>query len=77
MAQALGSPIGSGPSEPGHRRTEEVDRLYEFPHSLHALAPRLRHYLETIFIAGEWTSTPALLARNLLHLFHARGVRPG
>ena len=48
-------------SEPGARRADEVDRLYEFPHSLHALAPRLRHYLETIFVTGEWTSRPLFL----------------
>ncbi|HET9379088.1 MAG TPA: type VI secretion protein IcmF/TssM N-terminal domain-containing protein [Chthoniobacterales bacterium] len=48
-------------SEPGVRRADEIDRLYEFPHSLHALAPRLRRYLETIFVAGEWTSRPPFL----------------
>jgi hypothetical protein len=48
-------------SEPGVRRADEVDRLYEFPYSLHALAPRLRRYLETIFVAGEWTSRPLFL----------------
>jgi IcmF-related N-terminal domain len=47
--------------QPGGRRTDEVDRLYEFPHSLSALAPRLRHYLETIFVAGEWISQPLFL----------------
>lgn len=49
------------PIEPSRRRADEVDRLYEFPHSLHALAPRLRQYLETIFVAGEWTSRPLFL----------------
>ncbi|MBV9272282.1 MAG: hypothetical protein JO333_00160 [Verrucomicrobia bacterium] len=49
------------PRETGGRRADEVDRLYEFPHSLHALAPKLRHYLETIFVAGEWTSRPLFL----------------
>jgi hypothetical protein len=48
-------------NEPGGRRANEVDRLYEFPHSVQALAPRLRHYLETIFIAGEWISRPLFL----------------
>jgi hypothetical protein len=48
-------------SESGVRRTDEVDRLYEFPHSLYSLAPRLRRYLETIFVAGEWTSRPLFL----------------
>jgi hypothetical protein len=54
----LSDPVAS---EPGVRRADEVDRLYEFPHSLHALAPRLRRYLETIFVAGEWTSRPLFL----------------
>jgi hypothetical protein len=47
--------------EPQGRRADEVDRLYDFPHSLHALAPRLRRYLETIFVAGEWTARPLFL----------------
>ena len=46
---------------PGARRIDETDRLYDFPHSLSALAPRLRRYLETIFVAGEWTSRPLFL----------------
>jgi IcmF-related N-terminal domain len=57
----LGLLVDPVASEPGDRRTNEVDRLYEFPHSLQALAPRLRHYLETIFIAGEWISRPLFL----------------
>jgi hypothetical protein len=48
-------------TEPAHRRADEVDRLYEFPHSLAGLTPRLRRYLETIFVAGEWTSRPPFL----------------
>jgi len=47
--------------EPDARRADEVDGLYEFPHSLSALAPRLRQYLETIFVAGEWISRPLFL----------------
>jgi hypothetical protein len=54
----LSDPVAT---EPGGRRADEVDRLYEFPHSLQALAPRLRRYLETIFVAGEWTSRPLFL----------------
>ncbi|MGA8657727.1 MAG: type VI secretion protein IcmF/TssM N-terminal domain-containing protein [Chthoniobacterales bacterium] len=46
---------------PAARRIDETDRLYDFPHSLSALAPRLRRYLETIFVAGEWTSRPLFL----------------
>ncbi|MBV8142357.1 MAG: hypothetical protein JOZ60_09960, partial [Verrucomicrobia bacterium] len=47
--------------EADSRRADEVDRLYDFPQSLSALAPRLRRYLETIFVAGEWTSRPLFL----------------
>ena len=54
----LADPVAT---EAGGRRTNEVDRLYEFPHSVQALAPRLRHYLETIFVAGEWISRPLFL----------------
>jgi hypothetical protein len=54
----LSDPVAS---EPGARRADEVDRLYELPHSLSALAPRLRQYLETIFVAGEWISRPLFL----------------
>src|SRR6266487_3667338 len=43
------------------RRTDEVDSLYAFPHSLELLASRLRRYLETIFIAGEWSAKPLFL----------------
>jgi hypothetical protein len=43
------------------RRTDEVDSLYALPHTLSTLAPRLRRYLETIFIAGEWSAKPLFL----------------
>ena len=43
------------------RRTDEVDALYALPHSLGLLAPRLRRYLETIFVAGEWSAKPLFL----------------
>ena len=48
-------------SQSDGRRIDEVDRLYDFPQSLTALTPRLRRYLETIFVAGEWTSRPLFL----------------
>ncbi len=48
-------------SQSDGRRADEVDRLYDFPQSLVALTPRLRRYLETIFVAGEWTSRPLFL----------------
>ena len=43
------------------RRVDEVDALYALPHSLSLLAPRLRRYLETIFLAGEWSAKPLFL----------------
>ncbi|MBI5387783.1 MAG: hypothetical protein HZA90_24235 [Verrucomicrobia bacterium] len=43
------------------RRIDEVDTLYALPHSLQAIVPRLRRYLETIFIAGEWSAKPLFL----------------
>jgi IcmF-related N-terminal domain len=49
------------PVEAGNRRADEVDHLYDFPQSLSALVPRLRRYIETIFVAGEWTSRPLFL----------------
>jgi ImcF (intracellular multiplication and macrophage-killing)-related protein len=54
----LGLLLDPVPIEPAHRRADEVDRLYEFPHSLAGLTPRLRRYLEIIFVTGEWTSRP-------------------
>ena len=46
---------------PGGRRADEVDALYALPHSLASLAPRLRRYLEMIFVAGEWSAKPLFL----------------
>jgi hypothetical protein len=43
------------------RRTEQVDSLYAFPEALMKLAPRLRRYLEMIFVAGEWSAKPLFL----------------
>jgi hypothetical protein len=49
------------PENTNGRRTDEVDSLYALPHSLSLIAPRLRRYLETIFVAGEWSSKPLFL----------------
>ncbi|PYJ00914.1 MAG: hypothetical protein DME25_19450, partial [Verrucomicrobia bacterium] len=49
------------PENPTGRRTDEVDSLYALPHSLSLIAPRLRRYLETIFVAGEWSAKPLFL----------------
>ena len=43
------------------RRLEQVDALYAFPESLMQIAPRLRRYLEMIFVAGEWAPKPLFL----------------
>lgn len=43
------------------RRTNEVDALFSLPQSLLLIAPRLRRYLETIFVAGEWATKPVFL----------------
>ncbi|HYY29834.1 MAG TPA: type VI secretion protein IcmF/TssM N-terminal domain-containing protein [Chthoniobacterales bacterium] len=57
----LGMLLDPIPVQPGVRRTDEVDRLYDFPSSLTALGPRLRRYLDAIFVAGEWSSRPLFL----------------
>ena len=46
---------------PNGRRTDEVDSLYPLPHNLSLIGSRLRRYLETIFIAGEWSAKPLFL----------------
>ena len=43
------------------RRTDEVDALYSLPQSIQLLAPRLRQYLEKIFVAGPWSPKPLFL----------------
>jgi hypothetical protein len=54
----LRDPISENPEG---RRTDEVDTLYALPHSLELLSSRLRRYLETIFVAGEWSAKPLFL----------------
>lgn len=49
------------PGDPGVRRIDEVDALFTLPASVAALGPRLRKYLETIFVASEWSSKPLFL----------------
>ncbi|MBZ0171285.1 MAG: hypothetical protein K8E66_02795, partial [Phycisphaerales bacterium] len=43
------------------RRIDQVDALYKFPEALAELGPRLRRYLEMIFVAGEWSQKPLFL----------------
>jgi hypothetical protein len=47
--------------DPTARRTDQVDALFAFPESLQKLAPRLRRYLEMIFVAGAWSAKPLFL----------------
>jgi hypothetical protein len=43
------------------RRLDEVDAFFALPESVMRLAPRLRRYLETVFVAGEWSAKPVFL----------------
>ena len=45
----------------GVGRLDEVDKMFALPESIMRLAPRLRRYLETIFVAGEWSAKPVFL----------------
>jgi len=47
--------------DPSHNRMDQVDALFAFPETLMKIAPRLRQYLETIFVAGEWSAKPLFL----------------
>ena len=47
--------------DPSARRLDQVDALYELPDSLVAIGPRLRRYLEPIFVAGPLSSKPLFL----------------
>lgn len=43
------------------RRIDQVDAMFAFPDGIMQLAPRLRRYLETIFVAGTWSTKPLFL----------------
>jgi GTP-binding protein EngB required for normal cell division len=58
-AGLLQNPIHT--TDPNGRRTDEVDELYELPGNMMRIAPRLRQYLEKIFVAGEWSPKPLFL----------------
>ncbi len=49
------------PTDAGKRRLDEVDSLFALSASIGALAPRLRKYLETIFVAGGQSAKPLFL----------------
>jgi len=44
--------------DPAATRTDRVDALFAAPNSLEWLAPRLRLYLEKIFVTGKWAGKP-------------------
>ncbi|MFZ4573067.1 MAG: type VI secretion protein IcmF/TssM N-terminal domain-containing protein [Phycisphaerales bacterium] len=43
------------------RRIDQVDEMFELPDNFMRIAPRLRLYLEKIFVAGEWSPKPLFL----------------
>jgi IcmF-related N-terminal domain len=43
------------------RRADEVDRLFALPHSLSLIGPNLQRYLQTLFVAGQWSAKPLFL----------------
>lgn len=45
----------------GGRRIDQVDALYSFPDSLLKISSRLKLYMETVFVAGEWSTKPLFL----------------
>jgi hypothetical protein len=47
--------------DPQARRVDQVDALYGLPDSIIKIGPRLRRYLEMIFVAGEWSPKPLFL----------------
>lgn len=47
--------------DPSARRIDQVDELFELPDNLVRISPRLRLYLEKIFVAGEWSPKPLFL----------------
>jgi hypothetical protein len=55
------SSFAAGGTAAGIRRVDDVNSMFSLPASLMRLAPRLRRYLETIFVAGEWSAKPIFL----------------
>ncbi len=47
--------------ELGGRRIDQVDALYSFPDSILKISSRLKLYMETVFVAGEWSTKPLFL----------------
>jgi len=55
----LADPVAK--EDPRAPRIGEVDAMFAFPHALKAIGPRLRRYLEMVFVAGEWSNRPLFL----------------
>ncbi len=47
--------------DPAGHRMDQVDALFALPESLLKITPRLKQYLETIFVPGEWSAKPLFL----------------
>lgn len=47
--------------DPTSRRTDQVDEMFELPDNFARIGPRLRRYLELVFVAGEWSPKPLFL----------------
>ncbi len=58
-AGLLQDPVNT--ADPKKPRTDQVDALYAFPDAMMKIAPRLKRYLEMIFVAGEWSTKPLFL----------------
>lgn len=43
------------------KRVDEVDTLYDFPHSLERAVPALKSYLQLVFTSSEWSTKPLFL----------------
>jgi hypothetical protein len=57
----LGLLLDPTPKTSGGNRLNEVDGLYAFPHNLALLFPRLRRYMELLFVPNPFSSKPLFL----------------
>ncbi len=55
----LADPVNT--EDPGGHRLDQVDSLFAFPEAILKISPRLKQYLETIFVPGEWSAKPLFL----------------
>ena len=59
--QFFTSPFQQPGGAASKRKLDSVDSLFALPDSVMRLAPRLRRYLETVFVEGEWSAKPVFL----------------